>query len=53
MPKGKEFNQLPKSNIASGVVEDPFSDNRKILTNHGEIEGLIPSPVEKEGKKSK
>ncbi|WP_318502671.1 hypothetical protein [Bacillus sp. T3] len=28
MPRGKEFSQLPKSNIASSIVEDPMSANR-------------------------
>lgn len=51
MPRGKEFSQLPKSNIASSVVENPMSANREDTTgNVGAVSPHFPSKV-KMGKK--
>lgn len=53
MPRGKEFSQLPKSNIASSVVENPMSANHEDTTgNVGAASPPFPSNI-KMGKNNK
>jgi len=48
MPRGKEFEQLPKANIAPGAGNDAKWNNREVLGGIVQGEQPQPSDIEKE-----
>ncbi|MEQ2526609.1 hypothetical protein WMO40_07845 [Bacillaceae bacterium CLA-AA-H227] len=50
MPRGKEIEQLPMSNIAPSIGKDASSTNREVLGSIVDGDQPKPSNVKKEGK---
>jgi hypothetical protein len=50
MPRGKELEQLPMSNIAPGAGEDPMPTDRDIITS--KVCGNGPYPGKVDNKKN-
>lgn len=48
MPRGKELEQLPMSNIAPGAGKDATLNNREVLGGIVQGEQPEPSEIEKE-----